>query len=193
MLLQDLFEAKQYDAAFGFGRFNPSHAGHIAVWKTVQSASSNWFIGTNPNTHDIKNPLPFPIKKAWMETIYPEIKGHILPEVSILTTAAFIFKKLKNNEKAKIAYITDAEDWNWSGKLLMKENGRKDGNHDYFKFARIDHIASPRVSSATALRDAAMKNDEYAFYAASKTDPKLKVKGMNYFQTVRKYLLGFSK
>lgn len=191
MLLQDLFEAKQYDAAFAFGRFNPAHAGHIAVWQTVQGASPNWFIGTNPNTHDIKNPLPFKVKQAWMQAIYPAIKGHILPEVSILTTAAVIFKKLRNNEKARIAYITDAEDWNWSGKLLQKENGRKDGNHDYFKFASIDHIVSPRVSSATALRDAASKNDEVAFYAASKTDPKLRVGGLSYFQTVRKYLLEY--
>ena len=191
MLLQDLFEAKQYDAAFCFGRFNPSHAGHVAVWKTVQGASSNWYVGTNPNTHDVKNPLPIKVKQAWMQAIYPSIRGHILPEVSILTTAAMIFKKLKNNEKARIAYITDAADWSWSGSLLQKENGRKDGNHEYFKFAKIDHIQSPRVSSATALRDAASKNDEIAFYDASKTDPKLRVGGQSYFQTVRQYLLEY--
>lgn len=150
-----------------------------------------WFIGTNPNTHDKKNPLPFQLKKSWMEAIYPAIKGHILPEVSILTTAAMIFKKLNGNTKARIAYITDEDDWSWSGTLLQKENGRKDGNHDYFKFAKIDHIPSPRVSSATALRDAASKNDEMAFYAASKTDPKLRVAGQSYFMTVRKHLLAF--
>ena len=147
MRLLDLFEATStYDAAFVFGRFNPAHAGHVQVWKTAQKASKNWFIATNSQTYDKKNPLPFPLKKAWMQLIYPGIKGHILPEMSIVTTVAYIYKKLGSNENARIAYITDESDWKWSGPLLQKENGRTEGmNHDYFKFAAIDHIQSPRV------------------------------------------------
>lgn len=185
MRLQDLFEGKQYDAAFCFGRFNPAHAGHIKVWQAAQSSSTNWFIATNPKTYDKKNPLPFDVKKSWIETIYPSAKGHILAEINIITTVAHIFNKLGKNEKSRIAYITDADDWGWSGPLLKKENGRTDSNHDYFKFASIDHVPSPRITSATLLRDAVTKDDPAAFYAASGTDYKLKVKGRDYFSTVK--------
>jgi len=119
-----------------------------------------------------------------METIYPVLKGHIVPETSVVTLAAKIFQSLGNDESASIAYITDENDWAWSGKLLNQYNG-VEGAHGYYKFAEIKHVPSPRVSSATALRDAARADDESAFYAASGTNPNLKVQGKTYFDTVK--------
>jgi hypothetical protein len=182
MFLREFFEAvDKVDAAFAFGRFNPAHQGHIEVYKAVQAAGKNWFIGTNPNTQGPNDPLTFEEKSAWMEAIYPEIKGHVLPEQSVVTLASKLYEML--GEGKTIAYVTDSKDWEWAGKLLNDYNG-KEGPHGYYKFNAIKHVESPRVSSATALRTAARAGDEAAFYAASGTDPKLTVNGQSYFDTV---------
>jgi hypothetical protein len=86
-----------------------------------------------------------------------------------------------------IAYVTDDQDWAWSGKLLNDYNG-KEATHGYYNFAKIVHVPSPRVSSATALRDAARAGDMKAFYAAAGTDPDLEVGGKHYYDTVVDYL-----
>ncbi len=181
---QLILEAEGATVAFAFGRFNPAHQGHIEVWRTVEQAGKNWFIGTNPSTLGPNDPLTFQQKSAWMAEIYPPIQGHIVAEQSVLTLAAYIFKKLRKNEGATVAYITDDTDWAWSGKLLNQYNG-VEGSHGYYKFAQITHVPSPRVSSATALRDAARADDKVAFYHASGTDPKAKVAGLTYFDTVK--------
>lgn len=181
---QVLVESTQASVAFAFGRFNPAHQGHIEVWRTVEDAGKNWFVGTNPSTIGPNDPLTFQEKSAWMEEIYPPISGHIVAQTSVLTLASYIFKKLRKNANASIAYVTDDTDWAWSGKLLNQYNG-VEGAHGYYKFAQIIHVPSPRVSSATALRDAARADDKVAFYHASGTDPKLKVAGLTYFDTVK--------
>lgn len=181
---QILTEASGATVAFAFGRFNPAHQGHVEVWRTVEQAGANWFIGTNSSTLGPNDPLTFQQKSAWMTEIYPAISGHIIAEQSVLTLAVYIFKKTRKNENASVAYITDAADWAWSGKLLNQYNG-VEGAHGYYKFAEIAHVPSPRVSSATALRDAARADDKVAFYHASGTDPKSKVAGLTYFDTVK--------
>jgi hypothetical protein len=183
MLLRNLFEAAapDADAAFAFGRFNPAHQGHIEVYKAVQQAGNKWFIGTNPSTHGPNDPLTFEEKSAWMQAIYPPIKGHILPEQSVVTLASKLYEMLGDDKT--IAYVTDSNDWAWAGKLLNDYNG-KEGPHGYYNFRAIKHVESPRVSSATALRTAARANDKAAFYAASGTDPKLTINGQTYFDIV---------
>lgn len=181
---QVLVEAQGATVAFAFGRFNPAHQGHVEVWRAVEQAGANWFIGTNATTLGPNDPLTFEQKSAWMTEIYPAIQGHIVAQTSVLTLAAYIFKKTRKNESATVAYITDAADWAWSGKLLNQYNG-VEGAHGYYKFAQIVHEPSPRVSSATALRDAARADDRVAFYHASGTDPKSKVAGLTYFDTVK--------
>ena len=181
---QVLVESAGATVAFAFGRFNPAHQGHVEVWRTVEQAGANWFIGTNSSTLGPNDPLTFQQKSAWMTEIYPAIAGHIVAEQSVLTLAAYIFKKTRKNERATVAYITDAADWAWSGKLLNQYNG-VEGAHGYYKFAQITHVPSPRVSSATALREAARADDKVAFYHASGTDPKSKVAGLTYFDTVK--------
>lgn len=187
MLLNQLFESTKAGAAFAFGRFNPPHKGHVEVWNTVANAGAQWFIGTNPGTSGPKDPLPYDVKTAWMSAIDPSVKGHILPETSILTLATAIYQQLGEKPGLTIAYVTDDQDWAWSGKLLNDYNG-KDANHGYYKFAKIIHVPSPRVSSATALRDAARAGDMKAFYAASGTNPNLEVNGKHYYDTVVEYL-----
>jgi hypothetical protein len=187
MLLNQLFESVKANAAFAFGRFNPPHQGHVAVWNTVAKSGAEWFIGTNPGTSGAKDPLPYDVKTAWMTAIDPNVKGHIMPETSVLTLATTIYKQLGERQGLTIAYVTDDQDWAWSGKLLNDYNG-KEATHGYYNFAKIVHVPSPRVSSATALRDAARAGDMKAFYAAAGTDPDLEVGGKHYYDTVVDYL-----
>jgi hypothetical protein len=187
MLLNQLFESVKANAAFAFGRFNPPHQGHVAVWNTVAKSGGEWFIGTNPGTSGPKDPLPYNVKTAWMTAIDPTVKGHIMPETSVLTLATTIYKQLGERQGLTIAYVTDDQDWAWSGKLLNDYNG-KEATHGYYNFAKIVHVPSPRVSSATALRDAARAGDMKAFYAAAGTDPDLEVGGKHYYDTVVDYL-----
>jgi hypothetical protein len=187
MLLNQLFESVKASAAFAFGRFNPPHQGHVAVWNTVAKSGAEWFIGTNPGTSGAKDPLPYDVKTAWMTAIDPTVKGHIMPETSVLTLAVSIYKHLGERQGLTIAYVTDDQDWAWSGKLLNDYNG-KEATHGYYNFAKIVHVPSPRVSSATALRDAARAGDMKAFYAAAGTDPDLEVGGKHYYDTVVDYL-----
>ena len=181
MKLRQLFESHQADAAFCFGRFNPPHQGHAEVWKAVKHAGHNWFIGTNPTTAGADDPLSFQTKTAWMAAIDPEIEGHILGEKSIMTLAAKIFSHL--GEGKTIAYVTDATDWQWAGKLLHQYNGQK-SMHGYYNFKNIIHVQSPRVMSATKLREAARAGNEQLFYQLAGVDPNLRVHGKTFFETV---------
>jgi hypothetical protein len=183
MRLRQLFESghAKADAAFCFGRFNPPHQGHAEVWSAVKNSAHKWYIGTNPTTIGPNDPLAFNTKTAWMTAIDPEIEGHILGETSVLTLAARIFSHL--GEGVTIGYVTDETDWAWAGKLLHQYNGQK-SLHGYFNFKGIIHIPSPRVMSATKLREAARAGNEELFYQLAGVDPELKVHGKSFFETV---------
>jgi hypothetical protein len=184
MKLRQLFESTHHKAtaAFCFGRFNPAHQGHAKVWEAVAKAGQHWYIGTNPTTIGPNDPLPFDVKTAWMTAIDPSVKGHIVGEQSVLTLASKIYEEL--GENATVAYITDHKDWLWSGKILNDYNG-KEGAHGFYKFAHpITHVESPRVTSATDLRNAARAGDERTFYHLAGVSPKLQVAGKTYFETV---------
>jgi hypothetical protein len=183
MKLRQLFESAHHKAtaSFCFGRFNPAHQGHAQVWEAVANAGQHWYIGTNPTTIGPNDPLPFNVKTAWMTAIDPSVKGHIVGEQSVVTLASKIYQEV--GDGATVAYITDHKDWMWSGKLLHDYNG-KEGAHGYYKFAKIIHVESPRVTSATDLRNAARAGDEQTFYRLAGVDPKLRVAGKTYFETV---------
>lgn len=174
------------DVAFAFGRFNPPHKGHVQVWNLAAKSGKDWFICTNPQTHGAKDPLPFEVKSAWMEAIDPQINGHILPENNILSAATAIYNKFDKNDNLTIAYVTDEQDWNWSGQLLTDYNDHQ-AAHGYYKFAKIIHITSPRISAATDLRLAASEHNEVKFYQIAGVDPLLEVNGDRYYETVVKY------
>jgi len=186
MRLRQLFEAHhKATAAFCFGRFNPAHQGHAKVWKAVADAGQHWYIGTNPTTIGPNDPLPFDIKRAWMTAIDPKIKGHVVGEKSVVTLASKIYETVGDN--ATVAYVTDAQDWAWSGKVLHDYNG-KEGPHGYYNFTKIVHVESPRVTSATDLRNAARAGDEQTFYQLAGVDPSLKVNGKTYYEAVAEAL-----
>ena len=183
MRLRQLFEAKTSEVAIIFGRFNPPHKGHKAAWE-MASKSPVWYVGTNQSTVGPKDPLPYDIKVEAMKAIWPEVASHIMPETSWLTMASEIYKQYP---KATLLCLTDED---WVTKTIVQYNG-KEGSHGYYNFAKIEQKPTPRLSSATALRDAVSKGDREAFAQAAGVPADTKVAGKPFFDLVAEYLLPY--
>lgn len=142
-----------------FGRFNPPHRGHKAVW---QAASQNpvWFVGTNENTSGPKDPLPYDVKLQLMAAVWPAVAKHVIPEQSLLTLASRIYEEHGENVHLKV--YTDEE---WLYTTLAQYNGTSDKPHGMYKFSQIDWVKTQRLASATNLRAAVRAGDQKAFYA----------------------------
>lgn len=184
MLLRELFEAKTATTVgIIFGRFNPPHKGHRAAWE-MASENDYWFVGTNKSTEGPKDPLPFKIKVEAMKTIYPELDGHIIAEQSWLTMASKIFAEYGD---VNLNVYTDEE---WVTKTLVQYNG-KESAHGFYNFSNIQPIATPRLSSATALRNAVIADDRDAFSDAAGVSAETEVAGKPFFDLVANYLLPY--
>lgn len=168
-----------------FGRWNPPHKGHRAAWE-IASQNNTFYVGTNKNTEGPNDPLPYDVKLNCMETIWPEIKGHVIPEQSLFTLASKVFAK--HGEGAHLKVATD-EDWLTSS--LVKYNGIE-GAHGYYKFASIEQVPTPRLSSATQLRAAVRAGDRDAFAEAAGVDANTPIrvgaKAIPFFDLVSYYL-----
>jgi nicotinamide mononucleotide adenylyltransferase len=180
MKLRELFEARQRSVGIIFGRFNPPHKGHRAAWE-MASENDAWFVGTNQSTQGPKDPLPYDVKIEAMQAIYPEIRGHIMPEQSWLTMASAVYKKYGN---VVLNLYTDEE---WVSKAINQYNG-VEGAHGIYNFKVINTQPTPRLSSATALRAAVQAGDREAFADAAGVDADTPVAGQAFFDLVAQYL-----
>lgn len=183
MRLRQLFEAKTNEVAIIFGRFNPPHKGHRAAWE-LASKSPVWYVGTNQSTVGPKDPLPYDVKVEAMKTIWPEVEGHIVAETSWLTLASEVYKQYPD---ATLLCLTDED---WVTKTIVQYNG-KEGAHGFYNFKNITQKPTPRLSSATALRDAVAKGDRDAFSQAAGVDADTPVAGKPFFDLVAEYLLPY--
>jgi hypothetical protein len=184
MFLRNLFEARSTEVAIIFGRFNPPHKGHRAAWE-LASKSPVWYVGTNESTVGPKDPLPYDVKVEAMKTVWPEVEGHIVAETSWLTLASKVYKKYPD---ATLLCLTDED---WVTKTIVQYNG-KEGAHGYYNFVKIEQKPTPRLSSATALRDAVSKGDRDAFTQAAGVSADTPVACKPFFDLVAEYLLPYS-
>jgi len=185
MKLRELFENKGNSVGVCFGRWNPPHKGHMKAWE-IAANFGTFYVGTNKNTEGPNDPLPYEVKLKCMETIWPEIAGHVIPEQSLFTLVAKVFAKHGEDTHLKIA--TDEE---WLTKSLIQYNG-KEGAHGYYKFASIEQVPTPRLSSATALRAAVRAGDRDGFSDAAGVDADTPIsigkKSVAFFDLVAHYL-----
>jgi hypothetical protein len=183
MRLRNLFEAFGEEVAIIFGRFNPPHKGHRAAWE-LASKSPIWYVGTNESTVGPKDPLPYDVKVDAMKTVWPKVEGHIVSETSWLTLASKVYEK---NPNATLLCLTDED---WVTKTIVQYNG-KEGTHGFYNFKKIEQKPTPRLSSATALRDAVSKGDRDAFTQAAGVDADTPVAGKPFFDLVAEYLMPY--
>ena len=184
MLLRELFEAPGETVGLIFGRFNPPHKGHKAAWE-MASKETYWYVGTNQSTVGPKDPLPAQVKVLAMETIMPEVSDHIMFSQSWLTLASELYSK---HPDATLVLFTDEA---WVPKTIQQYNG-KEGPHGTYAFKNIETKPTPRLSSATALRQAVLDNNpkEFEDAAGVPADTKIDVPGedITFFDMVAKYL-----
>lgn len=183
MKLRELFESKSNRVAIIFGRFNPPHKGHKAAWQ-IAAKSPVWYVGTNQGTQGPKDPLPFDVKVEAMTAIWPEVADHIVAEQSWLTLASKVFSE---HGGVELSCLTDED---WVTKTIQQYNG-VEGPHGYYKFKSIKQHPTPRLSSATALRNAVIKNDRADFANAAGVDADTPVGGQPFFDVVAHYLLPY--
>jgi len=184
MKLRQIFEGLGQEVAIIFGRFNPPHKGHRAAWE-LAAKSPVWYVGTNESTVGPKDPLPYGIKVEAMTAIWPEVEGHIIAETSWLTLASLVYEK---HGDVTLLCLTDED---WVTKTIVQYNG-KEGAHGFYNFKTIKQKPTPRLSSATALRDAVTKDDREAFATAAGVDADTPVAGKPFFDLVAEYLLPYS-
>ena len=184
MLLREFFESSENEVAIIFGRFNPPHKGHRAAWE-LAAKSPAWYVGTNKSTVGPKDPLPYEVKVQAMEAIWPDVAKHLIAETSWLTMASMVYKK---HGKINLKCLTDED---WVTKAIMQYNG-KEGPHGFYDFPNIEQVPTPRLSSATALRDAVMKGDRKAFSDAAGVSSETKIAGKPFFDLVAEYLLPYA-
>jgi hypothetical protein len=169
-----------------FGRWNPPHKGHRAVW---QAASKNplWYVGTNENTSGPKDPLPYDIKLQCMAAVWKGVAGHVIPEQSLLTLASRIYEEHGENVHLKV--YTDEE---WLYKALVQYNDGQQKPHGTYKFQQIDWVRTERLARATDLRDAVRRGDKTAFYKDAGISPSATVevneRAVSVFEVVAHYL-----
>jgi hypothetical protein len=169
-----------------FGRWNPPHKGHRAVW---QAASKNplWYVGTNENTSGPKDPLPYDIKLQCMAAVWKGVAGHVIPEQSLLTLASRIYEEHGENVHLKV--YTDEE---WLYKALVQYNDGQQKPHGTYKFQQIDWVRTERLARATDLRDAVRRGDKTAFYKDAGISPSATVeineRAVPVFEVVAHYL-----
>ena len=184
MRLRQLFEAQEETVGLIFGRFNPPHKGHKAAWE-MASEETHWYVGTNESTVGPKDPLPAQVKVLAMETIWPEVKDHIVFSQSWLTLASELYAKYPN---ATLVLFTDEA---WVPKTIQQYNGQE-GPHGMYNFKNIETKPTPRLSSATALRKAVLDNnpEEFADAAGVPADTMVDIPGkdITFFELVANYL-----
>jgi hypothetical protein len=168
-----------------FGRFNPPHKGHKAVWQHA-AANPIWYVGTNESTSGPKDPLPYDVKLQAMAAVWPKVAGHVIPEQSLLTLASRIYSEHGANVHLKV--YTDEE---WLIKALQQYNG-VEKEHGMYKFVQIDWVKTQRLASATNLRAAVRAGDRASFYKDMGIKPSvnIEVNGKEYpvFDVVAHYL-----
>jgi hypothetical protein len=191
MKLRELFEnPRQASTTVGvcFGRFNPPHKGHRAAWETA-AQFDHFYVGTNQNTQGADDPLPYDAKLLAMEAIWPEVAGHVIPETNLFTLVSKVYGKY--GESVDLKVCTDEA---WLASALQKYNG-KEGSHGYYKFASIEQVPTPRLSSATKLRAAVRAGDreEFSEAAGVPADTPIKYNGKNvrFFDLVAHFLKQF--
>ena len=168
-----------------FGRFNPPHRGHAAAWQ-MASENDHWYVGTNKSTQGKKDPLPFDVKIKAMEALWPGVANHIVAESNLFTLASKVYAE---HGKVPLTVYTDES---WLTDSLVKYNG-KEGKHGYYEFASIHQKPTPRLSSATDVRNAVAANDRDAFTKAAGIDADTIIDGKPYFDLVAHYLLGVNE
>ena len=188
-------------AVFTFGRLNPPHYGHGGMIDTLQKVAqennADWYLFVSSKTGDEKNPLTYEQKIAWIHTLFPETKGHLVVDPSIKTPLIAATWLYKQGYRAA-TFVAGEDDMGSYGEMIKSGNAHGIKNPDAVKagkgfiFKPLDFAISPRLASATNARKNVTDGDPEAFVRSilgPKINPKLAALVQNkLYPTLRKSL-----
>lgn len=168
-----------------FGRFNPPHIGHVNLWKELSSCEY-YYVGINPNTNGNKDPLPYTVKCQIIQQLCPFINGHIIPTKNVFDLVCKIYNLHGSNIELQI--FTDEE---WILKAISLYNG-VEHNHGYYNIENIVRHETPRMTSASDVRQTIELGDRELFSTvagiSSNHELLINNKVIKYFDVIEQYI-----
>ena len=118
----ELIEQKE-NVVFTFGRFNPPTTGHEKLIQKVASVAGNspFRIYPSYSQNQKKDPLPFPLKIAYMRKMYPKYARNIIADKDA-RTAINIATKLYDEGFKNVTMVVGSDRVGQFDKLLNKQN-----------------------------------------------------------------------
>ena len=168
----ELIEQKE-NVVFTFGRFNPPTTGHEKLIQKVASTagSSPFRIYPSYSQNQKKDPLPFPLKIAYMRKMYPKYARNIIADKDA-KTAINIATKLHDEGFKNVTMVVGSDRVNEFSSLLKKYNGVEGKRHGFYKFDNINVVSAGERDpdaegvtgmSASKMRQAASDSDFDSF------------------------------
>ena len=190
----ELIEQKE-NVVFTFGRFNPPTTGHEKLIQKVASVAGNnpFRIYPSYSQNQKKDPLPFPLKIAYMRKMYPKYARNIIADKDA-KTAINIATKLHDEGFKNVTMVVGSDRVNEFSSLLKKYNGVEGKRHGFYKFDNINVVSAGERDpdaegvtgmSASKMRQAASDSD---FDSFSKGLPSGFKDGKKLYLDVRKHM-----
>ena len=190
----ELIEQKE-NVVFTFGRFNPPTTGHEKLIQKVASVAGNspFRIYPSYSQNQKKDPLPFPLKIAYMRKMYPKYARNIIADKDA-RTAINIATKLYDEGFKNVTMVVGSDRVREFSSLLNNYNGVEGKRHGFYKFDNINVVSAGERDpdaegvtgmSASKMRQAASDSD---FDSFSQGLPRGFKDGKKLYLDVRKHM-----
>ena len=190
----ELIEQKE-NVVFTFGRFNPPTTGHEKLIQKVASVAGNspFRIYPSYSQNQKKDPLPFPLKIAYMRKMYPKYARNIIADKDA-RTAINIATKLYDEGFKNVTMVVGSDRVKEFSSLLNTYNGVEGKRHGFYKFDNINVVSAGERDpdaegvtgmSASKMRQAASDSD---FDSFSQGLPRGFKDGKKLYLDVRKHM-----
>ena len=190
----ELIEQKE-NVVFTFGRFNPPTTGHEKLIQKVASVAGNspFRIYPSYSQNQKKDPLPFPLKIAYMRKMYPKYARNIIADKDA-RTAINIATKLYDEGFKNVTMVVGSDRVKEFSSLLNTYNGVEGKRHGFYKFDNINVVSAGERDpdaegvegmSASKLRKAAIDGD-FDTFATGVPKPLDKKMTKELYNTVRR-------
>ena len=138
----ELIEQKE-NVVFTFGRFNPPTTGHEKLIQKVASVAGNspFRIYPSYSQNQKKDPLPFPLKIAYMRKMYPKYARNIVADKDA-RTAINIATKLYDEGFKNVTMVVGSDRVKEFSSLLNTYNGVEGKRHGFYKFDNINVVSA---------------------------------------------------
>jgi len=189
----ELSEASGDVGVFTLGRFNPPTTGHEKLITKLDSVakqnSASMYVFPTHSNDSVKNPLPHPLKVAYMKKMYKKYAKNI--QISKARNVFEVAKVLFDKGHKSIIMVVGSDRVVEFTKLLEKYNGTK-STHGFYEFDNIQVVSAGErdpdaegVSgmSASKMRAAAVEGEFNDFKLGLPSSFK---DGKKLFQDIRK-------